>query len=38
MNNVIIVVCLIIILAYHFSDIDNQFKVMSGNIKSEKVL
>jgi hypothetical protein len=36
--NKVIIVCLVIILAYHFSDIDNQFKVMSGNIKSERVI
>jgi hypothetical protein len=34
----VIVLCLIIILAYHFTDIDNQFRVMSGNIKIERAL
>ena len=34
----VIVLCLIILLSYHFSDIDNQFRVMSGNIKIERVL
>ena len=34
----VIILCLIILLAYHFSDIDNQFRVMSGNIKIERVL
>jgi hypothetical protein len=34
----VIIVCLVIITAYHFSDINSQFKVMSGNIKSEGVL
>ena len=38
MIRMIIVVGLVILLSYHFSDIDNQFKVMSGNIKSERVL
>jgi hypothetical protein len=38
MGKSIIVVCLIIIMSYHFSDINSQFKVMSGNIKSEGVL
>jgi hypothetical protein len=33
-----IIVCLILLLSYHFSNVDNQFKVMSGNIKSEGVL
>ena len=33
-----IVVCLVILLSYHFSDIDNQFRVMSGNIKIERAL
>ena len=33
-----IIVCLVILLSYYFGDIDNQFKVMSGNIKSERVL
>jgi hypothetical protein len=34
----VIVICLIILLAYHFADIDNQFRVMSGNIRIEKAL
>jgi hypothetical protein len=34
----VIVVCLIIITAYHFSDINSQFKVMSGNLHNERVL
>jgi hypothetical protein len=38
MGKSIIVVCLIIIMSYHFSDIDNQFKVMSGNLYNERVL
>ena len=38
MIRMIIVIGLIILLSYHFSDIDNQFKVMSGNIKVERVL
>jgi hypothetical protein len=38
MGKAIIVIGLIILLSYHFSDIDNQFKVMSGNIKVERVL
>ena len=33
-----IVFSLIILLSYHFSDIDNQFRVMSGNISIERVL
>jgi hypothetical protein len=33
-----IIVCLLLLLSYHFSNVDNQFKVMSGNIKSEGVL
>ena len=38
MIRMIIVVGLVILLSYYFGDIDNQFKVMSGNIKSERVL
>lgn len=38
MVRMIIVVGLVILLSYYFGDIDNQFKVMSGNIKSERVL
>ena len=34
----VIIVCLLLLLAYHFSDIDNQFRVMSGNISIERVL
>ena len=34
----VIILCLIIILAYHFSDIDNQFRIMTGNIKIERAL
>jgi len=34
----VIVVCLVILLSYYFGDIDNQFKVMSGNISIERVL
>ena len=33
-----IIVCLVILLSYYFGDIDNQFKVMSGNLHSERVL
>ena len=33
-----IVVSLIILLSYYFGDIDNQFRVMTGNIKIERVL
>ena len=36
--NKVIIISLVVLLSYHFSDIDNQFKVMSGNIKSERVL
>jgi hypothetical protein len=38
MFRMFIVVVLVILLSYYFGDIDNQFKVMSGNIKSERVL
>jgi hypothetical protein len=38
MDKAIIVIGLIILLSYHFSDIDNQFRVMTGNIKIERVL
>ena len=34
----VIVVCLIILLSYHFADIDNQFRIMTGNIKVERSL
>jgi hypothetical protein len=33
-----IVLCLVISLSYHFSDIDSQFMVMSGNMHIERVL
>ena len=33
-----IVLCLVVLLSYHFSDIDSQFMVMSGNIRMEVVL
>jgi hypothetical protein len=33
-----IVLCLVVSLSYHFSDIDSQFMVMSGNIRMEVVL
>jgi len=36
--NKVVIIGLIILLAYHFSDIDNQFRVMTGNIKIERVL
>ena len=38
MIRTVIVVCLVILLSYYFGDIDNQFRVMSGNIKIERVL
>ena len=38
MGKAIIVIGLIILLSYHFTDIDNQFKVMSGNLHNERVL
>ena len=38
MIRMIIVVVLVILLSYYFGDIDNQFKVMSGNLHSEKAL
>jgi hypothetical protein len=38
MGKAIIVIGLIILLSYHFTDIDTQFKVMSGNISIERVL
>jgi len=34
----VIVLCLIVLLAYHFADIDNQFRVMSGNLRVERSL
>ena len=33
-----IVLCLVISLSYHFSDIDSQFMIMSGNLHIERVL
>ena len=30
--------CLVMLLSYHFSDINSQFMVMSGNIRMERVL
>jgi hypothetical protein len=33
-----IVLCLVISLSYHFSDIDSQFMIMSGNMHIERVL
>ena len=36
--NKVIIVSLVVLLSYYFGDIDNQFKVMSGNIKSERVI
>ena len=33
-----VIVCLVILLSYHFSDVNNQFKVMSGNLHIERVL
>ncbi len=33
-----IVLCLVISLSYHFSDIDSQFMVMSGNMHIERSL
>jgi hypothetical protein len=38
MFRMVIVVVLVILLSYYFGDIDTEFKVMSGNIKSERVL
>jgi len=34
---VLLVFC-IMLLSYHFSDIDTEFMVMSGNIRMERVL
>ena len=34
----VVIVCLVIIMAYHFSDMNSQFKVMSGNLHNERVL
>jgi len=33
-----IVLCLVISLSYHFSDINSQFMVMSGNLHIERSL
>jgi hypothetical protein len=30
--------CLVMLLSYHFSDIDSEFMVMSGNIRMEMVI
>ena len=38
MIRMIIVVVLVLLLSYYFGDIDNQFKVMSGNLHSKVVL
>jgi hypothetical protein len=35
---VFIVLCLVMLLSYHFSDIDSQFMVMSGNLHIERSL
>jgi hypothetical protein len=34
----LLLVFCIMLLSYHFSDIDSQFMVMSGNIRMERVL
>jgi len=34
----VILVGIIILLSYHFSDINTEFMVMSGNIRIERVL
>ena len=36
--NKVVIISLVVLLSYHFSDIDNQFKVMSGNINIVNVL
>jgi hypothetical protein len=36
--NKVVIIALLLLLSYHFSDIDNQFKVMSGNIRIERSL
>lgn len=36
--NKVIIVSLVVLLSYYFGDIDNQFKVMSGNINIVNVL
>jgi hypothetical protein len=38
MGKAIIVVGLIILLSYHFTDINTQFMVMSGNLHNERVI
>ena len=38
MIRTVIVVCLVILLSYYFGDIDNQFRIMTGNIKIERAL
>jgi hypothetical protein len=30
--------CLVVLLSYHFSDINSEYMVMSGNIRMEMVL
>ena len=34
----VIVLCLVVSLSYHFSDINSQFMVMSGNLHIERAL
>jgi len=34
--NKIVIIGLLLLLAYHFADIDSQFMVMSGNIRIER--
>ena len=34
----VLLLFIIMLLSYHFSNIDSQFMVMSGNIRMEKVL
>jgi len=36
--NKIVIIGLLLLLAYHFADIDNEFRVMSGNIRIERSL
>jgi len=36
--NKVVIIGLLLLLAYHFADIDNQFRIMSGNIRIERVL
>jgi len=33
-----LLLCLVVLLSYHFSDINSEYMVMSGNIRMEKVL